>query len=107
MTLQGDGKKRKKLSNTPSWGQKIKMSRVFQSLRSKTLQANACHTTDSFGTEPRCEDTYPDCNLQFLKRSFKADLQQVVNHLGGDDLESGHNMKDTMNRDSVRAVQDP
>lgn len=33
-----------------------------------------------------CEDTYPDCNLQFLKRSFEADLEQVVNHLGRDDL---------------------
>lgn len=54
-----------------------------------------------------CEDTYPDRNLQFLKCSFKADLQQVVNRLGGDDLERGHNMKDTMNKDSVRVVQDP
>lgn len=85
----------KKPSNTPSQGQKIKMSRVFQSLRSK----------DSLWD--LCEDTYPDRNLQFFKRSFKADLQQIVNRLGGDDLERGHNMKDTMNKDSVRVVQDP
>lgn len=34
-----------------------------------------------------CQNTYLDCNLQFLKCSFKADLEQVVNHLGRDDLD--------------------
>ncbi len=32
------------------------------------------------------QNTYPDCNLEFLKCSSEADLEQVVNHLGRDDL---------------------
>lgn len=98
---------KKKSRATPlHGGSENKNEQGFPSLRSKTLQANTRHSEHSFGTEKRCEDTYPDRNLQFLKGSFKADLQQVVNRLGGDDLEGGHNMKDTMNKDSVRAAQD-
>lgn len=40
-----------------------------------------------------CDHTYPDCNLQLLKRSFKANLQQVVDGLGGDDLEKEEEKK--------------
>lgn len=47
-----------------------------------------------------CENTYPDCNLQFLKRSFEADLEQVVNHLGRDDLQG----RTTTERDDWNTV---
>lgn len=37
------------------------------------------------------QNTHPHCNLQFLKCSSKADMEQVVNHLVGNNLcDIGH-----------------